>query len=274
MGRQTKTWLGNVKRFALERKWRRTGSGVWQKQKELDKIIYTVGNDPIIGNLWEKTDGSKKKREKRIALGNGEELLIFVWLTGLRLWADVVGWGRHDELQWVGARWRSFPASPASTRCRKPCTEPAAARGTRTASCDRKTAESAGTPPRFPSCICQIQHVPRYVAEATEHYVELQLVKNNAESGCWLTPSVVNQTFISGVISPVYSIAFFFSFSPLFSPPRSGSSNTAKGFGSAVSLLSGKKNYICSYQTCFLSSKYTKIAFAAEPQPQKHFWCI
>jgi len=51
---------------------------VWQKQKELDKIIYTVGNDPIIGNLWEKTDGSKKKREKRIALGNGEELLIFV----------------------------------------------------------------------------------------------------------------------------------------------------------------------------------------------------
>ena len=53
------------------------------------------------------------------------------------------------------------------------------------------------------------------------------------------------------------SLSFPFSL-PLFSPPRSGPSNPAKGFGERCWLPKREIENICSHQTCPLGSKYTK----------------
>jgi len=81
--------------------------------------------------------------------------------------------------------------------------------------------------------------------------------------GCFPVPSTPFLLFISppSLSLPFLSI-FFASKWPFKSSYRSDASSPSE------------KNDICSHQTRFLGSKYTKTAFAAERQPQAHSWYI
>ena len=64
--------------------------------------------------------------------------------------------------------------------------------------------------------------------------------------------------FFSRPFGPFPSFPF-----PCLFPHRSGPSNPAKGFGGALLSPPAGENHICSHQTRFMGSKYTKNAFAA-----------
>jgi len=79
-----------------------------------------------------------------------------------------------------------------------------------------------------------------------------------------------NQKLISeeGVFSPVSLDFLFFSSLPslfsLFSPPRNGSSNAAKGFGEALLASLPAGNDIYNYQTCSVAIKRIFGVFRAQ----------